>query len=131
MNRLLSLVFATLTFSIIVESVDKTLLPNAHGPDVVEAVVNIIRESCLFADDRRFLRRLAYVESRDGSAPKTFRAGYYGGIWQVIWKCFVSFTLLMHSSDRTISCILFEVCPFVRVSVCFLVQWSYQAYIIS
>lgn len=91
MNRLLSLVFAIIIFSNIVESADKTLLPKAHGSDVVEAVVNIIRESCLFADDRHFLRRLAYVESQDGTAPKTFRSGYYGGIWQVIWKCFVFF----------------------------------------
>ncbi|KAH3785095.1 uncharacterized protein LOC127840958 isoform X2 [Dreissena polymorpha] len=62
---------------------DLTRQPNAYGPEVVEAVVNIIRESCLFADDRRFLRRLAYVESQDGTAPRTFQSGNYGGIWQV------------------------------------------------
>ena len=62
---------------------DLTRQPNMFGPEVVEAVVNIIRESCLFADDKRFLRRLAYVESQDGSAPNTFRKGYDGGIWQV------------------------------------------------
>ncbi|XP_053381096.1 uncharacterized protein LOC123552975 [Mercenaria mercenaria] len=64
-------------------AVDTTRQPKATGPEVVEAVVNIIRESCLFAEDRRFLRRLAYVESQDGSSPNTFRPGYYGGIWQV------------------------------------------------
>lgn len=39
--------------------------------------------SCLFNNDRLFLRRLAYVESRDGTDPKTYRQGYDGGIWQV------------------------------------------------
>lgn len=71
-----------------VKTADKTLVPNAFGADVVEAVVNIVRESCLFADDRRFLRRLAYVESQDGTAPNTFRNGYYGGIWQVLLLLF-------------------------------------------
>lgn len=67
----------------LVSAADLTRQPKATGPEVVEAVVNIIRESCLFADDRRFLRRLAYVESQDGTSPSTFRNGYYGGIWQV------------------------------------------------
>lgn len=39
--------------------------------------------SCIFSEDRLFLRRLAYVESRDGTDAKTYRAGYNGGIWQV------------------------------------------------
>ena len=64
-------------------SADMTRVPNSNGADVVEAVVNIIRESCLFADDKRFLRRLAYVESEDGMSPNTYRQGYHGGIWQV------------------------------------------------
>jgi hypothetical protein len=46
---------------------------------VVDAVVNLIRESCLFADDKRFLVRLAYVQSHDGHDAKTFRNGYDGG----------------------------------------------------
>ncbi|XP_053381097.1 uncharacterized protein LOC128549055 [Mercenaria mercenaria] len=69
-------------------AVDSTWQPKATGADVVEAVVNIIQESCLFAEDRRFLRRLAYVESQDGSSPNTFRPGYYGGIWQVDHSAF-------------------------------------------
>ena len=64
-------------------SADLTRVERSSGPEVVEAVVNIIRESCLFADDKRFLRRLAYVESEDGMLPKTYRTGYNGGIWQV------------------------------------------------
>ena len=73
-------------------SIDLTRVPNANGAEVVEAVVNIIRESCLFADDKRFLRRLAYVESEDGLAPKTYRVGYNGGIWQVHTQSFTYIT---------------------------------------
>ena len=63
--------------------IDKTRTPNAVGSDVVEAVVNVIRNYCLFPDDKLYLRRVAYVESQDGLAASTFRQGYYGGIWQV------------------------------------------------
>lgn len=59
------------------------VVPGSYGPAVVEATVNVIRESCIFEDDKLFLRRLAYVESRDGTDPKTYRPGYDGGIWQV------------------------------------------------
>ncbi|KAK3599233.1 hypothetical protein CHS0354_012842 [Potamilus streckersoni] len=59
------------------------LTPQAYGSEVVEAVINLIRKNCIFAEDRRYLRRLAYVESHDGSDPKTYRSGYHGGIWQV------------------------------------------------
>ena len=63
--------------------VDKTREDRAMGSAVVQAVVDLIREHCIYPDDRLFLRRLAYVESRDGMDPKTFRPGYFGGIWQV------------------------------------------------
>lgn len=62
---------------------DQTRQPGAIGSEVVDAVVNLIRESCLFADDKRFLVRLAYVQSHNGYDAKTFRDGYHGGIWQV------------------------------------------------
>lgn len=64
-------------------SLDQTRQPGAVGASVVESVVSLVRESCLFADDKRFLRRLAYVQSRDGTDPKTYRRNYHGGIWQV------------------------------------------------
>ena len=37
----------------------------------------------MFGDDRQFLRRIAFVESTDGTDSDTFRQGYHGGIWQV------------------------------------------------
>ncbi|XP_071146626.1 matrilin-3-like [Mytilus edulis] len=62
---------------------DKTTTPNASGSDVVEAVVNLIREACIFPNDKKYLRRLAYVESMDGLEANTYRPNYYGGIWQI------------------------------------------------
>ncbi len=62
---------------------DQTRVSGAHGSEIVEAVVNTIRKSCVFPDDKLFLRRLAYVETHDGNDPKTYRSGYNGGIWQV------------------------------------------------
>ncbi|XP_046567540.1 serine-rich adhesin for platelets-like [Haliotis rubra] len=62
---------------------DQTRVPGASGEEVVEAVVSRIRESCTFSHDKLFLRRLAYVETHDGTDPKTYRPGYDGGIWQV------------------------------------------------
>ncbi|KAK3599236.1 hypothetical protein CHS0354_012845 [Potamilus streckersoni] len=63
--------------------IDLTLTSQAYGNEVVEAVINLIRENCIFAEDKRYLRRLAYFESHDGTDPKTYRSGYHGGIWQV------------------------------------------------
>ncbi|XP_067662561.1 uncharacterized protein [Haliotis asinina] len=62
---------------------DQTQVPGASGSEVTEAVVNRITESCLFSDDKMFLRRLAYVETHDGTDTKTYRHGYDGGIWQI------------------------------------------------
>ena len=81
--------------------VDETMKERASGIYVVEAVVKLIYEKCLFGDDKLLLRRLAYVESRDGTDPDTFRSGYYGGIWQVgLWDLgikIVALNFLYHS----------------------------------
>ena len=62
----------------------KLLLRELHaGENVVEAVVARIRQTGIFGDDRSFLRRIAYVESKDGTDRRTYRAGYNAGIWQV------------------------------------------------
>ena len=62
---------------------DQTKQPEAKGADIVEAVLDRLSTSCVFSDDKLFMRRLAYVESADGADPDTFRSGYFGGIWQV------------------------------------------------
>lgn len=63
--------------------VDRTREVEAAGTDVVFSTILLIRDAGIFPVDNRFLRRLAYVESRDGVAIGTFRDGYNGGIWQV------------------------------------------------
>ncbi|XP_005095267.2 uncharacterized protein LOC101861943 [Aplysia californica] len=65
------------------DTIDLTLVPRTHGQAVVDVAVSAIREKCIFADDFLFLRRLAYVKSKDGEDPNTYRNGFYGGIWQV------------------------------------------------
>lgn len=62
---------------------DRTLEERAVGADIVQAVVDIVRENCIYPNDRVFLRRLAYVQSQDGLDVRTFRPDFYGGIWQV------------------------------------------------
>ena len=63
------------------QDADKTIEPEASGSDVVLATVSRIEAA--FGTDHRFLRRIAYVESKDGTDRSTYRAGYHGGIWQV------------------------------------------------
>ena len=62
---------------------DLTQIPESSGISVVLATVGLIRESGIFSDDRQLLRRIAWVESRDGTDPQTYRQGFHGGIWQV------------------------------------------------
>ena len=61
-------------------AVDLTVTDRATGSAVVNAVVDIITQSCVFNNDRLMLRRIAYAETRDGAASFTFTRG---GIWQV------------------------------------------------
>ncbi len=65
--------------------VDLTLVPGESGSAVVLAVVAKIEGSQAFPTDNRLLRRMAYVESKDGNDSDTYRPQdrYYGGIWQV------------------------------------------------
>lgn len=62
---------------------DRTRQSGSAGSKVVDAVTSLIEASCIFPDDKLFLRRLAYVESGDGNDEKTFRDYYDGGIFQV------------------------------------------------
>ena len=65
------------------KAVDDTVTPGASGSDVVRAVVGKIEDSNIFPSDNQLLRRIAYVESKDGTDSNTYRSGYHGGIWQV------------------------------------------------
>jgi len=65
---------------------DLTIVEKEKGADVVEAVIDILDQSCMFDNDRQMLRRIAKVETDDGEASDTFvvdDADYFGGIWRV------------------------------------------------
>lgn len=62
---------------------DSTRVPESSGSAVVQATVALIQNSGIFPDDRQLLRRIAWVESKDGTDSRTYRQGYHGGIWQV------------------------------------------------
>ena len=55
----------------------------ASGPSAVLLAVARIQQSGAFGSDNDLLRRIAYVETRDGTLENTFRDGYFGGIWAV------------------------------------------------
>ena len=74
---------------------DRTLVPGANGTNVVLATVRLIDKSGLFADEHQILRRIAYVETRDGLLP-----GNGGGIWGVNETTFASLRTVNTSSIR-------------------------------
>ena len=79
---------------------DATMEPGNSGHDVVEMTVDRILSSCIFPDDKGFLRRLAYVESSDGMHPGTYREDYHGGIWQVRPRATTSISLIFHTHGQ-------------------------------
>ena len=80
---LLSMTMTLLLVTYCTAQHDDTLTPGASGHEVVESTLTRIESACIFPDDKLLMRRLAYVESRDGAEVYTFRSGYHGGIWQV------------------------------------------------
>ena len=54
--------------------------PKTKGAHVVKAVVDQIHRLGIFQDHHKFLCRIAWVESKYGTDPGTYRAKYYGGI---------------------------------------------------
>ena len=55
--------------------------PGASGSGVVKEVVSKVYSR--FGSDNKLLRRIVYVESKDGTDENTYRSGYDGGRWQV------------------------------------------------
>ena len=58
---------------------------NTSGRLVVDKVVAAVNGSGLFPDDHGLMKRIAWVESKFGTDPRTYKLGYHGGIWQVSW----------------------------------------------
>ena len=79
----------------------------ASGSDVVEAVVKHLEDSCIFLPDHGFMRRIAYVETRDGTNNKIMKNINVRiihkriGIWGLTdyMLQYMRFKLQQHSSD--------------------------------
>ena len=62
---------------------DLTLQEGANGAAVVQAVIAKMDSSEIFPSDHRLLRRIAYVENRDGTGRGAQSLSCRGGIWAV------------------------------------------------
>ena len=65
------------------QSVDLTLTPGSSGSDVVAACVSLVTQLQIFPSDNGILRRIAYVETHDGTDEDTYPSDYHGGIWNL------------------------------------------------
>ena len=77
------LLLIALCRSSVAQAQDSTRVQGAKGPQVVESVVSLIHESCIFPNDRLLLSRFAYIVTNNGQDPSTYRPGFDGGIWSV------------------------------------------------
>ena len=80
---LLFFAVSSLSPSFAVEMDDSVLESGRNGTDVVLLSVAYVQQAAIFAEDKKLLRRIAYVETRDGSDRKAFNEGTGGGIWAV------------------------------------------------
>ena len=63
---------------------DLTLQPETNGTLVVQACLAKISQSSVFSrNDQQMLRRIAYVETHDGTDADTYAKTSNGGIWQL------------------------------------------------
>lgn len=69
---------------------DLTRVPETNGSSVVLACVRLIEKSEIFTNDYQTLRRIAFVETADGTKQSTYRPYYHGGIWAVNESVFLS-----------------------------------------
>ena len=93
-------------------TVDLTLVPEVNGTDVVEACIAKISLPALFSSDEHLLRRIAYVETGDGTDDDSYTGSNSdGGIWQL--------SLAKYSSTKTVSSQLLQ-----GISTCFNINWA-------
>ena len=81
-------VIQSLIYCISAQGGDLTRVPKANGAGVVHAATAIIQSSGIFENDHGLLRRIAYVQSKDGTDDDTFGPESFGGIWQLNRKAF-------------------------------------------
>ncbi|KAK7094795.1 uncharacterized protein [Littorina saxatilis] len=101
------------------QSHDLTLEAGARGTEVVEAVVEKIRSSCVFPEDRQFLRRVAHVVSNDGTDTDTYGPHFHGGIWKVTEAMFNA-TQDCYNEDIRLAC--------SNISASFNIEWPSVAW---
>lgn len=87
------MMFRTILVSLLIQLVtgqqhDLTRTNGAVGPEVVNAVISVIQRTCIFNDPLLYLRRVAYVDTHDGTDPSTFASPFQGGIWQASFHTF-------------------------------------------
>ena len=80
---LLSLAFFIFSSAKAVDLDESILESGRNGTDVVLLSVAYIEQAAIFPDSNQLLRRIAYVETHDGSDPEAFNEGNSGGIWAV------------------------------------------------
>ena len=86
---LVLLVAAIVSFRVEAVEVDEAVLEEgANGTAVVLLSIAHIQQAAIFPDDNEMLRRIAYVETRDGSVPDTYSEGNNGGTWAVSENAF-------------------------------------------
>ena len=79
---LLSLAFFVFSSAKAVDLDESILESGRNGTDVVLLSVAYIEQAEIFPNSNQLLRRIAYVETHDGSDP-AFNEGNSGGIWAV------------------------------------------------
>ena len=77
--------FLVFQFALVVSiQLDESVLENGRsGTDVVLLSIAYIHQMAIFHDDNNLLRRIAFVETKDGSYLDAFNQGNNGGIWAV------------------------------------------------
>ena len=82
--------FSARSSSVQAQLEESLLQEGGAGASVVLLSVVRIRQSGIFGGDNDLLPRIAYAETRDGTASDTYRDGYHGGIWAVDEITFLS-----------------------------------------
>ena len=95
-TRYLNLFFLFTSFVAAIQLDDSVLESGRNGTDVVLLSVAYIEREVIFAEDNGLLRRIAYVETRDGFSSLT--SGDRGGIWAVGEELFTN-TQTSNDSD--------------------------------
>ena len=77
--------FLVIQFALVVSiQLDESVLENGRsGTDVVLLSIAYIHQVAIFQDDNNLLRRIVFVETKDGSYLDAFNQDHSGGIWAV------------------------------------------------